>query len=136
MKSRVAIDTNVIVRLLTGDDENQAGLAVDLFRNYNCFIPKTVLVETEWVLRFSYRFEARAIGNALSKLLGMPNVVAEDHVNVATALEWFMTGMDFADALHLASSRSASTFVTFDKAMAKKGNRAGSIPIKNLLLGD
>ena len=50
----IAVDTNVLVRLLTGDDPAQTQRSVELFAQESILIPKTVLLETEWVLRYSY----------------------------------------------------------------------------------
>ena len=48
-----AIDTNIIVRLLTGDDASQCQQARHIFESHEVFIPDTVILETEWVLRFA-----------------------------------------------------------------------------------
>ncbi|WP_423809252.1 PIN domain-containing protein [Planktothrix agardhii] len=50
----IAIDTNIIVRFITRDDELQYQQSLELFKNKNIFIPDTVILETEWVLRFAY----------------------------------------------------------------------------------
>jgi len=63
----IAVDTNVIVRFLTKDDEAQYQKAYRIFaESAQLFIPTTVILETEWVLRFSYRFSSDRIGYALS----------------------------------------------------------------------
>jgi predicted nucleic-acid-binding protein len=51
----VAVDTNIIVRFLTQDDELQYQKSLEIFQTQNVFIPDTVILETEWVLRFAYR---------------------------------------------------------------------------------
>ena len=56
------------------------------------------------MLRFGYRLDRAAILRGLSALLGMAGVTAEDGVRVNAALSWNRAGLDFADALHLASS--------------------------------
>ncbi|MFX8316487.1 PIN domain-containing protein, partial [Acinetobacter baumannii] len=60
-----AIDTNVIVRFLTADDATQAAVARRAIEAGDIFIPTTVLLETEWVLRSGYGFSSEAIGTAL-----------------------------------------------------------------------
>ena len=50
----IAVDTNLLVRILTNDDPIQARRAVKILKNDDIFIPKTVLLETEWVLRHGY----------------------------------------------------------------------------------
>jgi predicted nucleic-acid-binding protein len=66
----VAVDTNVLVRLLTDDEPRQSAPARSLFANELIWIAKTVLLETGWVLRSAYGFEATAINDAFTKLLG------------------------------------------------------------------
>lgn len=114
-----AVDTNVLVRLLTGDDGAQTKRAAALFKKEPILIPKTVLLETEWVLRRLYRLEREAVVRAFRKLSGLGNVDLEQPLVVAQALQWCEYGMDFADALHLASSHNASKFATFDAQMKK-----------------
>ena len=110
----IAVDTNVLVRLLTGDDPAQAARAAALFAQEHVFIPKSVLLETAWVLRYSYELDAGTILSAFRKLLGLPHVSAEDRGTLIDALAWYENGMNFADALHLASARAVDRFATFD----------------------
>ncbi|HQW52339.1 MAG TPA: type II toxin-antitoxin system VapC family toxin [Tepidiformaceae bacterium] len=116
----IAVDTNVLARLIVGDDPAQAKRATALFRHEEVFIPKTVLLELEWVLRGAYRIERPLILRALLGILGLPNVTAEDGARVASALRDYEAGLDFADALHIASSIEASRFVTFDEKLRKR----------------
>ena len=119
----VAIDTNIAIRLLVNDDPAQTVKATALFTAEKIFIAKTVVLETEWVLRGVYNLDRGAINNALRKLLSLEQVIAEDETFLFDALDSHQQGMDFADAVHLASSRRAATFVTFDtkfKSTAKK----------------
>lgn len=127
-----AVDTNVLVRLLTGDDAAQARRATALFKKESIFIPKTVLLETEWVLRRLYRLEHATVVSSFRKLSGLGNVELEQPLVVAQALQWCKDGMDFADALHLASSHNASKFATFDAQM-KKAAPPESKPVVRLL---
>jgi len=52
----ISVDTNVIVRLLTGDDRPQFKRDRSLFEKESIFITTTVILETEWVLRYAYHF--------------------------------------------------------------------------------
>lgn len=121
----IAADTNVIVRLLTGDEPRQTEQARFLFDTETILLAKTVLLEAEWVLRRLYRLEHLAINRALEGLVSLANVRCEDEPLVRQALAWNRDGMDFADALHLASTRTASRFATFDVAMIKTATAAG-----------
>ena len=114
-----AVDTNVLVRLFTGDDAAQAKRAAALFKKESIFVPKTVLLETEWVLRRLYRLERATVVSSFRKLGGLANVEFEQPLVVAQALQWCEDGLDFADALHLASSHNAHRFATFDEQMKK-----------------
>lgn len=114
-----AVDTNVLVRLLTEDDIEQAKRAKALFKKVTVFIPKTVLLETEWVLRRLYNFDSPSLVGAFRKITGLPNVEIEDPLAVTNALRYCEGGMDFADALHLASSIACEKFATFDAGIKK-----------------
>ena len=119
----IAVDTNVLVRFLTRDDETQHAAAEKLLGNETVFIPDTVILETEWVLRFSYEYPPDAVSFSLRKLLGLPNIKVANQVTLFKAIEWHEAGMDFADALHLAASRECDAFVTFDTRLIKKAGK-------------
>jgi predicted nucleic-acid-binding protein len=120
----ISIDTNVVVRYLIKDDEIQAELAIELLKNNRCFVLKTVILETVWVLssKQGYALARDVIVSRIQHLLKLPNVVIEDLENVILALHWYGLGMDFADALHLAGSLQTERFVTFDKRMVNKAD--------------
>jgi predicted nucleic-acid-binding protein len=115
-----AVDTNVIVRLLTGDDPRQCQQAEKLFSRFELFLPESVILETEWVLRFAYGFSSIQIADALRRLLGLPNVHVNDIGKLTKVLAWFEQGLDFADALHLAASDTLTELVTFDSRFVKR----------------
>lgn len=116
----VAIDTNVLVRFLVRDDEAQFKSAYSLFRENEVHIPDTVLLETEWVLRFAYEYPAESVCSALRRVLGLKSVNVEDPARMAKVLAWHEAGLDFADALHLAKSEHLPAFKSFDRAFAKQ----------------
>lgn len=121
-----AVDTNVLVRLLTGDDAEQAAGARAVFAEGPVWIAKTVMLEAEWVLRSAYGFERSPIREAFTGLLGLSNVQVEDQATVVRALELMRHGVDFADALHLNSRPAGVPFVSFDKAFIRRAKRAGA----------
>lgn len=125
----LAIDTNVLVRIVVNDEPEQVRRAARLFETEQIFIPKTVLLETEWVLRFAYQLDSDAIAYALRAIAGLSNVTLENPAEVALALGWFEHGLDFADALHLSSSRRAGRFATFDTKFAKRAGTLGTIEV-------
>ncbi|GIX27400.1 MAG: hypothetical protein KatS3mg123_1281 [Burkholderiales bacterium] len=127
----IAVDTNVLARFLTNDDPAQAARALKLMKRGGIFIPKTVLLELEWVLRGGYKYDRQAILKAMEDLLGLPNVSAEDSVEVTEALKRYEAGLDFADALHLSSSAAAALrFATFDGKLAKRAKSLVGIDIR------
>src|ERR1700730_15271 len=109
----IAVDTNVVVRLLTEDDPKQAAAARSLFGAGPIWIGKTVLLETGWVLRSLYGFEESAIRDAFIKLLGLKNVHTEDEPAVAAALALAVHGIELADALHLSSRPAGAARCVF-----------------------
>ena len=124
----IAFDTNVLVRLLVNDDASQVKRAMARLLSDSVWISRTVLLETEWVLRHAYGLDAAAIGKAFTMVLGVASVDVENRVEVLRALAWHGAGMDFADALHLAVSDAASAFVSFDRDLAKVAKKASAKP--------
>ena len=122
----IGVDTNLLVRILTDDDPIQARRAAKVLQSGDIYITKTVLLETEWVLRYAYEIEKTNIKKGFLKLLGLPNVSVEDPDGVTQAISWYESNLDFADALHLASSKRCETFATFDRAFIKKAQRFSS----------
>ena len=128
----IAVDTNVLVRLLTGDDPKQAAAARALFAAEPIWIAKTVLIETAWVLGSFYGFEESAISAAFTRLLGVKNVRAEDEPAVAAALALSSHGIAFADALHLSSRPPGTAFVSFDRSFVRRARRAGASEVSEM----
>jgi len=116
----LAVDTNTFVRLLTQDDEPQYDKSLQIFQKQDIFVPDTVLLETEWVLRFAYNFKHSEICQVFRNLLGLPNVHPTNATLIAQALRWHENSLDFADALHLAQSQSCSVLYTLDAKFAKR----------------
>lgn len=119
----IAVDTNVIVRLMTRDDESQFKRARELFRRKEIFVPDTVLLETVWVLGYAYDFDRAQIAEAISRFCGQPNVRLSDPARLAQVVEWYRDGLDFADALHLAHSASCDALLTFDTRFVGKARK-------------
>jgi len=116
----IAIDTNIVVRFLTRDDEPQFQKSLTLFKAYDIFIPDTVVLESEWVLRYAYNYTPKTISNAFTKLFGLPNVHLANPAAISQALQWHTGGLDFADALHLSQCQQYKQFFTFDNKFINK----------------
>jgi len=124
----IAVDTNAVVRLVTNDDPVQSPRAAALFAASDVFISKTVVLETEWVLRYAYQLDVAAIAGVLERLLAASSVTVESAPQVRRAVAWFAAGMDFADSLHLASCEErVERFATFDRKLAKRAARTEGV---------
>lgn len=124
-----AVDTNVIVRFLTGDDPAQTAKARKLVEGGSIFVSTSVLLETEWVLRSGYGFATGQLVRALRDFAGLPGITLEDPQLAARALDWTEQGLDFADALHLGGAQGCTAFMSFDRRLAKVAARVSGIRI-------
>lgn len=121
----IAIDTKIVVRYLTGDHAEQSARAREIVDGQRVFVPVTVLLETEWVLRSAYGYKPVDVARALRAFGGLPGVTIEDAAAVAAAFDLVERGMDFADALHLGRSERQEAFLTFDRRFVKAAQAAG-----------
>lgn len=128
----IAIDTNVIVRVILADDPEQSEQARAFIDANQTFVSLTVVLETAWVLTSRYGFPKERVVNALSRALGLPRLSVEDPEIVKDALKWIASGLDVADALHLAQAMRTEGFATFDRDLARLGARHADVPIKLL----
>jgi predicted nucleic acid-binding protein len=126
----LAIDTNVIVRYLTGDHPRQSAKARALIDGNDVFVCTTVLLETEWVLRSVYGHAPARLASALAAFAGLARVKLEDPAVIAKALDWMEKGMDFADALHLLKAEGCEAFLSFDQSFAKAANTLSELKVR------
>jgi len=115
-----AVDTNVLLRFLVDDGSEHVASARRIFAGENVFVPLSVMLEAEWVLRSSFGFEKAQICDAFDRLLGLETVTIQEIETVEGAVSSARDGMDFADALHLHSSANCGVFYTFDKKLIRK----------------
>lgn len=125
----IALDTNVVVRFLVNDDKAQGRRARNVIARGDVFVGPTVLLETEWVLRSAYGFPADEVGRFFRALLGLPGLTTESPERIGRALDGYEAGLDFADALHLASADAADAFATFDRRLARRASRMTGLRI-------
>jgi predicted nucleic acid-binding protein len=126
----LAVDTNIIVRYLTGDHPEQFAKARALIDGKDIFVCTTVLLETGWVLGRAYRFSSDRIIAALTAFAGLPRVTLEAPALAAKALDWMARGMDLADALHLATAEGCEAFVSFDQHLAAVANSISEVKVR------
>lgn len=125
-----ALDTNVLVRVLTDDDPEQVEAARELLASDDTFwIPVTVLLETGWVLEAIYELGVPTVADGLRHFLGLPNVEVDRPQRIALALQWYEEGLDIADAVHLALSQDADRLATFDRAFVRDGSERGACEV-------
>ncbi len=103
------------MRYYVNDEPQQGAIATRIMSEEpELFVSKTVVAELEWVLRGYFELTPDKIHAVLRHLLGLGNVTIEQADAVETALRYYQKGIDFADALHLASSQHCSMLLTFD----------------------
>lgn len=124
-----AIDTNIIVRALAHDDPVQTAAVERLLAGGDLYVPLTVLLEAEWVLRTLYAQPPTRLIAALRNFVSLPGIAVERPAVAARALDDADGGMDFADALHLAGAAHCAAFVSFDVRLRKAAVRLGRLPV-------
>lgn len=124
----IALDTNLLARLLLRDDAAQHARVKALLRSDRVFTaPITVMLELVWVLEANDCTPAE-IEHGLNLLLGLANFQPKQVDALRAALRGYAQGLDFADALHLALSAGDEAFASFDKALVRKATRLGLAP--------
>jgi predicted nucleic-acid-binding protein len=123
----IALDTNMLVRALVDDHPEQVAVVRQLIAGDTMFISRTVLLETEWVLRVRYKITPPELLDFFRALLETDDTVIEAANEVRNALDWYAYGADFADALHLAAC-GAAVMHTFDRNFCAAARTAGIAP--------
>jgi predicted nucleic-acid-binding protein len=118
----LAIDTNILVRLIVRDDAVQARTA-ELAVTKGAWVSQLVLAETLWVLDAVYELSREKIATAVDMLLNHDVITVQDADVIQLALEHFRArgGVDFSDCLVLEIARKAGhlPLATFDRDFAK-----------------
>jgi predicted nucleic-acid-binding protein len=109
-----AVDTNILARLYLRDDAAQGRVAAGVLSAGDVFVPKTVILELEWVLRYVADQPEDKVIDCLAHLIALPGITVEDRDEIEAALGYCRNGIDFADALHLAASKACTELLTFD----------------------
>ena len=123
-----AVDTNVIVRYLVGDDAEQAEAARALLDRFTpedpAFICREVVMEVAWVLERSYRFAPSRVAEALMDLTASDSLTVESPDDVAAAAHLYRQGVvGFSDLMVLSAAERAGALplYTFDRRLARMG---------------
>ena len=127
----IALDTNIIARLYVGDPHDPEAVMQRpfarqfFFDSVALFVPLTVVLELEWVLRGFYRFSSAQFAKVVRHLAGLPHVTLESTTTVLSALQAHVDGLDFADALRLSASHACEAMASFDdRKFARRAQRS------------
>lgn len=131
----IGVDTNILARFYCDDpDDPEAKRQRPLARRLMIgspaiFVPLTVILEFEWVMRGFYEAQPETFCRAMEHLVGMPHVTVERWEAVKDALDLHRRGLEFSDALHWACSTSCERFVSFDdRKFVRRARRLGLAP--------
>jgi predicted nucleic-acid-binding protein len=130
----ISVDTNILARFYCEDpDDPEAARQRPIARRLilestALFVPLTVILELEWVMRGFYEVEPVSVCEAMAHLLGMPHVTVEHWEAVSDAVNLHRRGLDFADALHWASSAACNRVLTFDRGFVRSARRLKLTP--------
>ena len=117
-----AVDTNVLVRLVTRDDAKQVA-AAEAFVAGGAWVSHLALAEASWVLSTVYDLDAREIATAVDMLINHKDLTLQESEVVANALEKFRKRptLGFSDCLMLEVARKAGHLPlgTFDRMLGK-----------------
>ncbi|EIC29468.1 MULTISPECIES: type II toxin-antitoxin system VapC family toxin [Methylomicrobium] len=131
----IAIDTNILARFYVEDPNDPEAVRQRpiarriLTESADLFVPLTVILELEWVLRAFYGFGSDDFARVITHLLGLSHINVENWPSIADALELHREGLDFADALHLKAGQHCEIFYSFDdRRFARRAKKLGVKP--------
>ena len=123
-----AIDTNILVRLIVKDDDEQVARA-QAFCARGVLVSLTVVLETEWVLRSRYGMGREYIVPVMLSFIDNANLYFSREAGVRWALDRYRAGADFADMIHLLDAHDADEFATFDESLADEAGSDTPLPV-------
>jgi predicted nucleic-acid-binding protein len=127
-----ALDTNVLVRFLTQDDDAQFRKVLQMLNRKRAafFVCDMVLAETDWVLRSLYAWSGEEVADAFARLTTIHNLTFENETRLRSSLKALREGADLADELIIRScrDRGAKSFATFDKEIIRRHKPFAGLP--------
>lgn len=122
----IALDTNVLVRFLTQDDDAQFQVAADLIEGCTRDVPgylcREVMIELVWVLERAYKYSREEIAEALLSIVTASQLSVENAQDIASVVSLYRKeGYDFADLMiRQAAQRTENRILkTFDQKLAR-----------------
>lgn len=129
-----AVDANVLLRLIVGDDPHQEQVALALIARESVFVPLTVTMECEWVLRSFYKWPRARIADAIGTMMDVENIIFEQAAGVRWCLERLRGRADFADMIYIVQAAvcEMGEFATFDTGVADEAGSGSPLPVTTL----
>ena len=122
----ISLDTNVLLRYILLDDEDQSPIAEDLIDNLSqvrqAYVGREVILELAWVLSTRYKFDRNQIARVITNLVDATEFVVEDSSSIADAIsQYVQSSYDPADLLILATAKrfAALPLYTFDRQLSQ-----------------
>ena len=128
----IAVDTNIVLRLILNDDDRQVGAIRSLMERQRLFLSLTVLLETGWVLESRYRMRRSEVAAALEGVVALAGIAVARPAVAAWAVDRYRAGGDWADMIHLVAAGKTEGFATLDRGVARRAGPNGPIPIETL----
>jgi predicted nucleic-acid-binding protein len=124
-----AADTNILARFILRDDEAQLAQAMLVMRE-PVWITMSVLLELGWVLGKRLAMDRAVVAEALVTILSLETVTTSDTPGLLWAAQRFREGADWADMVHLVSSKGGvQSFVTFDRRLFRSAGSDAPVPV-------
>lgn len=122
----ISLDTNVLLRYILLDDEDQSKMAEDLIDNLSsirqAYLGREVILELAWVLSSRYEFDRSQITRVISNLVHAAEFIVEDSSSIDDAISQYEASTyDLADLLILATAKrfAALPLYTFDRQLSQ-----------------
>lgn len=130
---RSAVDTNLVVRWIIGDDPEQTERSTAIFEQ-ETYISLTVLIETVWVLSGRrYGLNRTLVADLLDRIVRARSVTIEHEASLPWAIDRYRAGANFADMIHLIAAATADRFVTFDRRLVTQAGEIAPLAIETLM---
>lgn len=124
----LAVDTNVLARALVDDGSDQAQRSRTLLSEKEIFVPDSVLLETEWLLRSIMKLDRTHINRTFATLVASANISFSNRNGIADVVAWHGSGLDFADAMHLRASDGCDGLASFDADFKRRAKKVTGAP--------
>ncbi|MFN3820472.1 type II toxin-antitoxin system VapC family toxin [Blastomonas sp.] len=125
-------DTNIIIRLVVEDDAEQLDRIGELLSEHELFVPLTVLLETEWVLRSRFQWSRADIATTFAALIMLEGIFVEQASEIGWAIDRYAAAGEFADFVHVVASRECQGFATFDARLKRLAGSDSPVEVMDL----